>query len=188
MKNKIILLMVMGVLCLGCATDIKQRQQIAPQVTYIGGDDGLVFEPIQFDPSGLPDMRDLPLPARLKKAKKIRAYTGIIKNKTKHDVSVSSANSSGTLVIPAKGWIEYTAWTKRFDLTAYAEGKPVYCLKINADPKSYPFMCKKYDFMAEILGKEEPLPGIKLKKRIRKKPVRLEIEELGKRKGGEITG
>ncbi len=39
-------------------------------------------------------------------------------------------------------------------MTAYHDGKPFYCLKLFADPSEYPFMCKKYDFMAEIVKPE----------------------------------
>ncbi len=42
-------------------------------------------------------------------------------------------------------------WTRRADVTAYYDGKPFYCLKLAAHPSEYPFMCKKYDFMAEIV-------------------------------------
>ncbi len=82
-----------------------------------------------------------------------------------------SLNSGGTLMIPARGWIEYVAYTKNFDLTVYADGKPFYCLKICADPKQYQYMCKNYDFMAEIV-KPEPVVkkgqrGKKMKRAIR---------------------
>jgi hypothetical protein len=100
------------------------------------------------------------------------AYTGIIKNKTRYEVSIPSENSDGTLVIPPGGWIEYTIWTHQSDVTAYYEGKPFYCLKLAAHPKEYPFMCKKYDFMAEIVkpepaGKYKPM---KKRKRVKKQP------------------
>jgi hypothetical protein len=41
-------------------------------------------------------------------------------------------------------------------------------MKIVADPRSQPFMCKKYDFMMEIV-KPEPKPEKKMKKAIKKK-------------------
>jgi hypothetical protein len=82
------------------------------------------------------------------------AYTGIIKNTTRYEVSIPSENSGGTLVIPPHGWIEYTIWTHTVDVTAYHDGKPFYCLKLSARPQGYPFMCKKYDFMAEIVKGE----------------------------------
>jgi hypothetical protein len=99
------------------------------------------------------------------------AYTGIIKNKTKYEVSIPSENSDGTLVIPPHGWIEYIIWAHNADVTAYRDGKPFYCLKLVAHPQEYPFMCKKYDFMAEIVkpepaGKYKPM---KKRKRLKKK-------------------
>ncbi len=99
------------------------------------------------------------------------AYTGIIKNKTGYEVSIPSKNSAGTLVIPPQGWIEYTIWTHQSDVTAYRDGKPFYCLKLSAHPQEYPFLCKKYDFMAEIV-KPEPVgqyqPSGKMKRRVKK--------------------
>jgi hypothetical protein len=81
-----------------------------------------------------------------------RKYTGIIRNGTGVDVALYSGNSDATLIIPAHSWIEYDAWLRHFDLTAYSEGKPYCCLKICANPEAYPFMCRKYDFMVEICG------------------------------------
>lgn len=205
MKIKILFTLIGALLfCLGCVTG--PLDQHTEEIVYEHGklqrfsymdksygkkeDSSPFLEAIdiikQVDPMALPELEDLPLP-KAEKRKKIRAYTGIIKNTTKYDISVPSANSSATLTVPAHGWIEYTVWQRHFNLTSYVNGKPFHCHKINVSPKGYPFMCKSYDFMA-VIAKEEPLPGIKLKKRIRKKPVRFEIEELGKRKGGEITG
>ncbi len=65
-------------------------------------------------------------------------YTGIIKNKTGYEVSVPSGNSGATLIIPARGWIEYTSYERHFDLTAYHAGKPFYCMNINASLKIIP--------------------------------------------------
>jgi hypothetical protein len=100
-------------------------------------------------------------------------YMGIIKNKTKYEVSIPSENSDATLVIPPHGWIEYIIWAHQTDVTAYRDGKPFYCLKLSAHPKEYPFMCKQYDFMAEIV-KPEPVrryqPGKKMRKRVKKQP------------------
>ena len=99
-----------------------------------------------------------------------RLYTGIIKNKSNCDVSLYSGNSDAALIIPAHGWIEYDAWLRHFDLTAYCDGKPFYCLNINANPKAYPFMCKNYDFMVEIVKPEgvQRYPGKKFKRRVKK--------------------
>jgi hypothetical protein len=104
------------------------------------------------------------------------AYTGIIKNQTRYEVSIPSENSDVTLLIPPHGWIEYTIWTHNADVTAYHDGKPFYCLKLAAQPKQYPFMCNKYDFMAEIVkpeaagqpaGKYKPM---KKRKRLKREP------------------
>ena len=75
--------------------------------------------------------------------------------------------------IPPHGWIEYVAYTKNFDLTIYADGKPFYCLKICADPKQYQYMCKNYDFLAEIVKSEPVVKKArqgKMKRAIKKKP------------------
>jgi len=105
-------------------------------------------------------------------------YTGIIKNSTRYEVSIPSDNSDAALVIPPHGWTEYIIWTKRLDVTAFHNGKPFYCLKIQAQPKNYQFMCSKYDFMAEIV-KPEPVRKYKpvKKKRIKRRPKRVEGEE-----------
>jgi len=95
-------------------------------------------------------------------------YTGIIKNKTGYEVSIPSENSDATLIIPAHSWIEYTIWTRRADVTAYRDGKPFYCLKLSAHPKEYPFMCSKYDFMAEIVKPEAVGQYKPMKKRKRR--------------------
>ena len=133
----------------------------------------MVFDPLTPDASGLPNRRDLPFPANLRDNETARRYTGIIKNKTRYEVSVPSENSDATLVIPANSWIEYTVWTRRTEVTAYHDGKPFYCLKLMANPSEYPFMCKKYDFMAEIVKPEPPgkyKPMKKRKYRVKKQP------------------
>lgn len=99
---------------------------------------------------------------------RLHQYTGIIKNETGHEVTVYSGNSDASLIIPANSWVEYTIWQRRYEVTAYCEGKPFYCLKINASPQCCPFMCKKYDFIAEIAqAGPKQYPGKKLKRRIR---------------------
>jgi hypothetical protein len=100
-------------------------------------------------------------------------YTGIIKNNTRYEVSIPSETSDATLVIPPHSWIEYTVWTRRTIVTAYHDGKPFYCLTLCAVPCEYPFMCKKYDFMAEIVkpepkGKYKPMK--KRKRHVKKQP------------------
>jgi hypothetical protein len=98
------------------------------------------------------------------------AYTGIIKNNTRYEVSIPSENSDGTLIIPPHGWTEYTIWTHAVDVTAYNDGKPFYCLKLAANPQAYPFMCKNYDFMAEIV---KPEGGGKYYKPMKKRKYRV---------------
>ena len=175
MEKKIIfLILAMVWLVVGSPIDQAQRAYAAPVGASAGGNAPLVFDPFEVDPTALPNMRDLPTPADMVKHERPRLYTGIIKNKSSRDVSLYSGNSDAVLIIPAHGWIEYDAWVRRFALTAYCDGKPFYCLNINANPKAYPFMCKNYDFMVEIVkpegGKGYPgrYPGKKLKRRVRK--------------------
>ena len=66
-------------------------------------------------------------------------------------------------------------WTRRANVTAYYDGKPFYCLKLLADPSEYPFMCSRYDFMAEIVKPEPAGSGgkykpMKKRKRLKKQP------------------
>ncbi len=134
------------------------------------GDDSAFMDAVDVlkrtDPAALPQLNDLP---RFQKSRgSSRPYTGVIKNSTRYDLVVPSLNSDATITIPAHGWIEYTAYSKNFEVTVYSDGKPFYCLTICADPKNYQYACKKYDFIAEI-AKEEPGAGKKLKKRRYKK-------------------
>lgn len=111
----------------------------------------------------------------------IPPYTGVIKNKTNYDISFVSENSGGTLIVPARGWIEYTVWKPDVNLIGYLNGKPYFCEKVGVNPQSYPFMCKKYDFVAEIV-KAEPVRKVKpvrKKRPLRKKPTGAEVEGLG---------
>ncbi|MBM4295174.1 MAG: hypothetical protein FJ126_09775 [Deltaproteobacteria bacterium] len=98
----------------------------------------------------------------------VRKYTGIIKNNSACEVAVPSLNSGATLTVPAHGFIEYIVWSSRFEIIAYRGGQPVYCQKINASPGQYPFMCKNYDFIAEIIN-VDPDPQCVPKKRIIKR-------------------
>jgi hypothetical protein len=100
-------------------------------------------------------------------------YIGIIKNKTRYDVSIPSDNSGGTLVVPAQGWIEYITWSSKFPLDAYFNGKPIWCDNVSVTPGKYQYMCKKYDFMVEIVKPEpvvKPTPLKKKKRRVKKQP------------------
>jgi hypothetical protein len=77
-------------------------------------------------------------------------YVGLIRNCTDRPISVPSENSGATLIVPAHSFIAYTAWTKDFTLEGYLDVKKVFCKKIFASPKQFTYMCKQYDFMAEI--------------------------------------
>ena len=99
-------------------------------------------------------------------------YTGVIKNNSSHDISVPSENSLGTLIVPARGWIEFVVWDPRFHLIPYLDGQPYGCQNVRVQPHAFPFMCKDYDFLVEI-NMREPVPSKKdyyrkLKKRYRK--------------------
>jgi hypothetical protein len=100
-------------------------------------------------------------------------YTGIIKNNTSCDFSLKSQNSLGTLIVPARGWIEYVVWDPKFEVIPYYNGEPFGCQNVTVTPKGFPYMCKKYDFMVEING-PSPCPAEqiykgKYKKRVRKR-------------------
>jgi hypothetical protein len=100
-------------------------------------------------------------------------YTGIIKNNTSCDFSLKSQNSLATLIVPAKGWIEYVVWDPKFEVIPYYNGQPFGCQNVMVTPKGFPYMCKQYDFMVEING-PGPCPAEqiykgKYKKRVRKR-------------------
>lgn len=82
-------------------------------------------------------------------------FIGVIKNNTKGELSIYSQNSLGTVIVPPKGWIEFVVWDPKFDLIPYKEGEPYGCQKVTVTPKAIPYLCKNYDFMAEI----NPLPA-----------------------------
>jgi hypothetical protein len=179
MNKKLILLGMATVWLIGCASYLETPQELRAAAqrpatgALITAHEPYVFDPFEIDEAALPKMRDLPVPPNARRQGWPRKYTGIIKNTTWNDVSVPSGNSDATLIIPARSWIEYDTWLRYFDLTAYYEGKPYYCMKITADPRSVPFMCARYDFMVEIVKPEGPAPGgkygKKMKRRIRKK-------------------
>jgi hypothetical protein len=177
MNKKIIALIALSFLCLVHVAAHAQggaALAVSPNASTPVGSNNLVFDPVAIDRSALPELRDLPYPDNIKKRETARKYTGIIKNKTRYEVSLPSENSDATLIIPPHSWIEYTMWTRRVDVTAYRDGKPFYCLKLWADPNEYSFMCSKYDFMAEI-DKPEPAAGKykpmkKRKYRVKKQP------------------
>ncbi|MCL4503361.1 MAG: hypothetical protein M1438_16170 [Deltaproteobacteria bacterium] len=182
MNRKIICLLGAMALLAGCAQDFPSTVTTPYEpytynslVTKIppGGNPNPTFDPLQVEKSALPDIKDLPSSPVVDQAGPARKYTGIIKNKTRYEVSVPSGNSGATLTIPARGWIEYTAYARHFPLTAYHNGKPFYCMNINASVGDYPFMCDRYDFMVEIVKPEpRPLaPGKKMKRYKRKAKV-----------------
>lgn len=118
------------------------------------------------DPTALPELDEIaPFSTR---AKGKRAYTGVIRNMTNHELSVPSQNSQATLIIPPKGWIEYTAWEPMVIFSPYLGGQPYRCFRIKPKVKAYEFMCKNYDFMAIIPAAEKPKLYKKYKKRYRK--------------------
>jgi hypothetical protein len=177
MNKKIIALTALAFLCLGYVAAYAQggaALAVSPNTPTAMGSSNLVFDPVAIDRSALPDLRDLPYSDSFKKQESARKYTGIIKNKTRYEVSVPSENSDATLIIPAHSWIEYTMWTRSANVTAYHNGKPFYCLKLWADPSEFSFMCNKYDFMAEIVKSEEAAgkykPMKKRKYRVKKQP------------------
>jgi hypothetical protein len=179
MKLKIICLLSATALCLGCGQYYPSTQSTPyppytynPLVTHIplGGNPNPSFDPFEIDQGALPELSDLPATPITNRAGPPRKYTGIIKNKTALEVSVPSGNSDSTLVIPARGWIEYISYARHFNLTAYHDGKPYFCMNINAEPRNYAFMCDRYDFLVEIV-KPEPKPKVAPKqKRYKKKP------------------
>jgi hypothetical protein len=157
MDKKFIVIAGLVLFCFGCAGGTPQGQNAyepnkAAMASNAAGRSDLVSDPLNIDGSILPDIHDLPAPP-IQPAKK---YTGIIKNNTRVEVSIPSRNSDTTIIIPAHSWVEYTAWNSFFNLTVYHNGTPFYCLNIHASLQNYPFMCKKYDFIAEIV-KEEPV-------------------------------
>jgi hypothetical protein len=87
-------------------------------------------------------------------------YVGLVRNCSDCAISIPSDNSGGTLIVPSQSYIEYTTWTKNFTIEGYLNGKRVFCQKIIAKPKQFTFMCKSYDFVAEISITPEYLGGI----------------------------
>jgi hypothetical protein len=172
MDKKTTTIAVILFFCFGCGGTPQGNNgnelNKAAMTSEAPGQSGLVFDPLNIDGSALPDIRDLPRPP----IQPAKAYTGIIKNNTRYDVTVPSRNSDASIIIPAYGWVEYTAYNSFFNVTVYYDGKPFYCLNIHAHFQNYPFMCKKYDFIAEIV-KEQPVireRPVQPKRRIKKKP------------------
>ncbi len=102
-------------------------------------------------------------------------YTGVINNTTSHAITFYSKNSGATLIVPARSWMEYVTWVPEFRMIGYLNGEPYYCENIAVTPDQVQFMCKSYDFMAEIVQEEAPAPPQKFRKKL--KPG--EVEGLG---------
>ncbi len=111
-----------------------------------------------------PALATAPPPQPLEEA----PYTGVIQNKTKYTLSVPSLNCGATLLVPPKSSMEYVAWAPDFQFIAYVDGKPYFCQQIKVAPKSYQYMCKNYDFLAEVKV-EEPKTKYKGKMKPAKK-------------------
>jgi hypothetical protein len=176
MDKRLVIFLAVMLVALGCAAPVQQ-QQVTPAGPV--SSQALVFDPI--GPSALPEVQDLPVSVTFNKAKTSRRYIGIIKNTTGYDLAVPSKNSSAALPLPAKGFIEYTAWQQKFDLTVYRDGKPFYCLKIEAHPKGYPYMCSNYDFFAEVVAAEpvKKHKPVRKKRHKKKKPVDEGVKGFG---------
>jgi len=113
-------------------------------------------------------------------AQALAPYTGVIQNHSRHCISIPSANSGATLIVPPGGFIEYVAWNPEFQLIGYSAGRPYYCQIIRVAPKNYQFMCKSYDFLAEIRPEEAPgKPSPGRKNGPAKKPRGEGVEGLG---------
>lgn len=80
----------------------------------------------------------------------IRPYVGLIRNFSALDISIPSADSSATLILPARSQIEYTVWQPSVDIFGYVKGKQVYYDKFRIGRQKYTFMGKSYDFLAEV--------------------------------------
>ena len=149
-KKIIFLILAMVWLVVGFPINQVQRAYAYPVGASANGNACKGFEPVKGDSGALRNRQELSTPEAVGPYAWPRQYTGIIKNKSNCDVSLYSHNSDAILIIPAHSWIEYSAWVRQFGVTAYCDGKPFYCLNICANPSTYPFMCKKYDFMVEI--------------------------------------
>lgn len=93
------------------------------------------------------------------RGQEIRPYVGLLRNFSASDISIPSANSDVTLILPARGQMEFTAWQPDFKLIGYVDGKEVFCQSIRVQPRRYSHMCKSYDFLAEIYADQLPPAG-----------------------------
>jgi hypothetical protein len=113
----------------------------------------------EVDPSVLPNLADLP--ATRSKRTKIKPYTGLIQNFTGYDISIPSGNSGATLVVPARGWLEYVNWEPNVRLKGFVNGKQVYNQDLRVQPGKFKYMGNSYDFVAEIQPPPELAPEVK---------------------------
>jgi hypothetical protein len=81
----------------------------------------------------------------------IHPYVGLIRNFSDASISIPSQDSDATLILPARGQMEYTVWKPNFDIFGYMEGKQVYYKNIRIEPKKkFTFFGRTYDFLAEV--------------------------------------
>ncbi len=73
-------------------------------------------------------------------------YTGVIKNNTACEFSIPSQNSMGTLIVPARGWIEYVVWDPKFEVIPYYKGNPFGCQWVTVTPKAFCLHVQKLRF------------------------------------------
>jgi hypothetical protein len=170
------LLLVLVCLMLGCATPVPpshtrqeilyedgRLQKFAYSGYLYGAPDSAAASqaPIisaltllqQCDPKALPRLEDLPtFPSQTPLI--TRRYLGLIQNLSKYDVSIPSANSDATLIVPAHGWLEYVAWEPEVRLAGFVEGKQVYFQRLRVRPRAYQYLGNSYDFVATI----QPVP------------------------------
>jgi hypothetical protein len=91
------------------------------------------------------------------RGREIQPYAGLIRNFSAYDISIPSEDSSSTLILPARGQLEYTVWKPDVKLFGYIDGIRVYYKSLRVEPKKYTFMGKTYDFLAEVCP-ELPAP------------------------------
>ncbi len=113
----------------------------------------------QCDPAALPQLADLPV-LEAATAGEAKKYTGLIQNLSGYDVTIPSANSQGTLVVPAYSWLEYTAWQPEIRLYGFVDGRQVYFQRLRVKPRQFQYLGNRYDFVATIRP-EPSLPEAK---------------------------
>jgi hypothetical protein len=81
----------------------------------------------------------------------IHPYVGLIRNFSNMNISIPSHDSSATLILPARGQMEYTVWQPNVDIFGFVDGKQVYFKNIRIKPnKKFYYFGNSYDFMAEV--------------------------------------